>query len=853
METSGAESKPSRCCLATSPWRWRIAPTLRWIATAAVIGFTSCYLVVVGLLCSIATVFAQTNSPRCDALVQKVIDLRGGDRATEHNILEARLNAARDALHCFDKGAEIHWITWLLIQKIVALDGLQRYEEAQHVVDGFFEQYASEDDSVTVARFYMWDMRLNNLLGNYDASQRSYERGLPYAPYLPEEWRYEYYLNASNIAGLQGHLKEALEIAQRVRTQLPPNPDSSMRGVVGRALLRTGELAVELGFTEPFRPDSIRRTIAQLQRAKSFVTLNNDSPRYIIATIAQGLAYALLDEFEGSRPYLDEALNEARRNGLRREEIYALYGRARFWHLQQRYGEALADLEDAHTLTLQSGILEFEARRAYLEAQVHEEMKGFDDAQTAYRRAVDVADETGTGRDLKIKVASLEAIDRIRGRALLNTSSTGSAVYLLAGLTLALLSLLVYLALRPPYWLRRWLAGRDVRPAPLHLEPAEPVIPPSIPPSIARTLAYIWLLCFHLEQWAETINRLDPALLGKLTDEDITLPALYATLRANPEGVLIASSEADAISHANRKEHGGFSQLFRKAFHHERAQHGTKTDGNLRCPRPRIALVVSGTPEQFKPLVASIRNGLYSRFMTLVSHAPLRYISQRGKPDDRSFDAYQEEARQHLLRLYKALEARTIDMETGRKEPLYFDVSAGLWDRVDDAFRGLFAYLFEGTHSPPEALSASVFRGALITFRIAMVLALLRHFEQGAGLSRAASVAASEADIEAAVMLGLLYAEHSITLAYALSNGDDQAPAPDLAPVAGTHRMSAEQRQFFEALPAAFETAEAHALAEEVGVARRRLFRWLERWLETGLLKKQRHGHYAKRVTIDTD
>ena len=75
-------------------------------------------------------------------------------------------------------------------------------------------------------------------------------------------------------------------------------------------MFQAGELVIELGFQEPFSPDSIKQAIAQIQRAKSFLALDNDHHRYVVASAAQGLGYALLAEYERSRPYLDEALRD---------------------------------------------------------------------------------------------------------------------------------------------------------------------------------------------------------------------------------------------------------------------------------------------------------------------------------------------------------------------------------------------------------------------------------------------------------------------------------------------------------------------------------------------------------------
>ena len=130
------------------------------------------WVVVMG--CAAAPSSAQDHLSRCDTLLQTVMDLRSSDQATARDILEARLQAATDALSCYDGHKEVQWLAWLMRQKIVALDGLQHYAEAQEVVDAFFRTYWGEADSAAIARFYMWDLKFKYRQGEFEEALESH-------------------------------------------------------------------------------------------------------------------------------------------------------------------------------------------------------------------------------------------------------------------------------------------------------------------------------------------------------------------------------------------------------------------------------------------------------------------------------------------------------------------------------------------------------------------------------------------------------------------------------------------------------------------------------------------------------
>ena len=339
------------------------------------------------------------------------------------------------------------------------------------------------------------------------------------------------------------------------------------------------------------------------------------------------------------------------------------------------------------------------------------------------------------------------------------------------------------------------------------------------------------------------------------TAEDATAPELHESLAMN-DSLLMASTEADAVSSANDKEFGRFTHLIRRAFHHESARKGTKTDGRVRVKHPRMAVVLSGTPDQFGRLIESVHDGTYSRFAVLRFAAPLEYESQRPTQKDRRFEAFTESQSAEALRLWQILQSRRETVEMGgemveRPRPLYFDVSPEQWDRIDQPFKALFDRLFKEHHAPA-ALTATVKRGALIAFRIAMVIGVWRRFERDAdSLRTMASLSATDDDIEVGASLGLVYAEHAIRQAFAemARRGEESGPMPQTDDVGGVHRTTGKMRQLLDALPTGrFSTGDFDDASfwERVGFSRSTGYELLDKLIMQGHLKKPGHGKYEK-------
>jgi len=495
-------------------------------------------LVVVGVmyLCpAIAWAQVQVENTQCETIRNEVPPLREKALATGEGLEDLGVRA-KETLDCYGDRIDPAWGIWLLYTRAYALRRLQRYAEAQDVVDEFFSVYPTRADSASIARFYKLDLVLKYFDGKFSEAMESYHQGLPYAQKLSDESYKSYLLNAGSVSLAEGKSEEALTIYREVRqtfTRIPSPSDTVLFKLYGRTFLGEAEAILDFVLYDNQPGIDLEYVIEHLSRAASIFTLTKSHEHGATAISALGLAHTLNRNPREGQLYLGLAFSLAERHSLHREEILILYHRALASVFEKEYDAALFDIDQALMLGQQYDIGEFETRLRYLEGQTYEEARQLTQALEAYEGAFNVARESAYGRDKHLYQLASASAFRIN-KAL--PSAPPYLTYLsgLLGLLLAL-SLLAYFA---------QIAPRRRRTIPSRKDALVPQAPPSLSrflspgsslqavlsPTIARSIAYIWLLCFHLEHWRDAIHRLDPTLLDKLTATDPALQQQHKPL-----------------------------------------------------------------------------------------------------------------------------------------------------------------------------------------------------------------------------------------------------------------------------------------------------------------------------------
>lgn len=191
---------------------------------------------------------------------------------------------------------------------------------------------------------------------------------------------------------------------------------------------------------------------------------------------------------------------------------------------------------------------------------------------------------------------------------------------------------------------------------------------------------------------------------------DTTQAALVEMLYENPIGCYGYDSEVDTLVQSNgKKDFGGFSDILRKAYHHEMLSRQRKGEGeSYNVPQPRLAICLSGTPDQLKKLITSEYNGLFSRFWFYI----IPPAFQEYEPG-----VLQEDIVGEMCRSLSAYVMERADLWSGELVQIRFtgaqerELKEALQDKkdIEDRYGG--------------DVSASWLRMALIVKRIAVTLA----------------------------------------------------------------------------------------------------------------------------------
>jgi len=245
----------------------------------------------------------------------------------------------------------------------------------------------------------------------------SYERGLPYAPKLPEERYKHYLLNAGSVHMAEGKFKESLNIYRDARQTFSGLPsDVPTLEVYGRTLLGEAAAQLDMVLYQNQAGIDLDTLVIDLRHAASMFDLAGSLDRYASAQSTLALAHALNGNMDDALPVLDLAFNQIRQHGFRKQHLEALYHRALIRFLNHDYTAALADIETALALSNRFSIAEFDTRLNYLKGQAYEDSGQPEEASTAYETAFNVANDSAMGRDRHLSSLAATSAFRISAK-----------------------------------------------------------------------------------------------------------------------------------------------------------------------------------------------------------------------------------------------------------------------------------------------------------------------------------------------------------------------------------------------------------------------------------------------------
>jgi hypothetical protein len=286
----------------------------------------------------------------------------------------------------------------------------------------------------------------------------------------------------------------------------------------------------------------------------------------------------------------------------------------------------------------------------------------------------------------------------------------------------------------------------------------------------------------------------------------------------NFKGILF-ETEADTLANTLKQEWGNFSDVLRKAFHHESTNMFRRKDNeHIEVEDPHLAITLSGTPKQVQNMMPDVENGLFSRFLyyafedysdfknPFISHSSVNYL-----------DFFNEQG-QNVFTLYQQLDKlqKPINFTLTREQGIDFT------KRFNDVFKRNRTLLGND-------FNANSRRLGLITFRITMILSALRVLETG-DISK--QLICMEEDYQTAIAIAFTLEKHAIAVFQNLPN----------------NQLQGIKLKFFDALPKEFDRQGYLKVATVLGVKEKTAEKYIGLFKENKLLNHS-HNSYQKTKT----
>ncbi|WP_418698464.1 DUF3987 domain-containing protein [Bacteroides sp.] len=247
----------------------------------------------------------------------------------------------------------------------------------------------------------------------------------------------------------------------------------------------------------------------------------------------------------------------------------------------------------------------------------------------------------------------------------------------------------------------------------------------------------------------------EPHLVSFMIPANSSKAKVYGHLRDNGAlGGIIHASEINTLASAMGQDYGKQDDLLCAAYHHEEISSSFKVDGALIVVRsPRLAMCLTGTPDQLVALVRSQENGLFSRLTVLTAETQWVWRSAAPRHDGVEFRSYFRELGKEVLHMHQMMQGK-------RTWVTFTDAQ---WKAHTDFFgQRLQGVVVEGDDSP----GAMVLRHGLLAMRIAAILTALRKCEDE--FWAAGERICTDEDFHIAMQLTEVLLEHGLLLSSSL-------------------------------------------------------------------------------------
>ena len=288
---------------------------------------------------------------------------------------------------------------------------------------------------------------------------------------------------------------------------------------------------------------------------------------------------------------------------------------------------------------------------------------------------------------------------------------------------------------------------------------------------------------------------------------------------------ILIESEIDTMAMANKKsEYGNFTDILRKGWEGEDVSMSRRGNNNeyYEAKNPKLAVAISGTPNQVKSLIGNSSDGLFSRFTVFTIDDPDDWIDVSPCEGCGNLTDFFNQQANEYKKLYEYL----------LQNPLEVKLTSQQWERVNQFGKKMLDEINQ--YDNPNAPSLAK-RHAVMIFKMAMVFTAIRQYEEAAVQGERMC---EDKDFETALSL----VEQSLAKALKIFQ---QLPGGQLT------KVEDRSEELYNLLPVVFTRKEALNFMDTLNVKERTIERYLRTLVKAGKLDNKERGKYKKIALTD--
>ncbi len=310
----------------------------------------------------------------------------------------------------------------------------------------------------------------------------------------------------------------------------------------------------------------------------------------------------------------------------------------------------------------------------------------------------------------------------------------------------------------------------------------------------------------------------------------------YRLIYANGENIsYLHIPELAEMTAANRGAFGDFMYILLAAQNEEQLHTGRKTDDeDYLIEHTRLAMAATGTMSSVREFIPNLEDGLSTRF--LYHNLPAK-DTVRGEMDEATAEAFRDVYGHHrgvLTEIWREL--RQFEGKTDEELPRLV-ISDAQREYINEYYRQLVSFV--ALTLPDRDLRAPILRSRLNLYRMLMIIAVLRRYEELGtveGMFAEKRFVVAEADLKWGLAYIFYCMMQTSTIYDRLRREEKEEPK----------RVYLSALAFLQMLPKQFTTAEAVRLGEELGLKQNGIAKKLARLAKDRYIVKVRQGVFVK-------